>query len=196
MLQHKLRAPVSVIISPLCRGLVKAGVRANHLTVIGALGSCFSALFFFPRGQFIVGTVLVALFALLDLLDGTVARMTDEIPSKWGALLDSTVDRISDAVIVIGIAIYLDNNRNIPLVVPFLVVLLSGLVSYVRARSESLGIQCAVGVGERTERLIIILVGTFLFGIGIDGALEVSLWLVLIISTLTVFQRLAVVFRA
>ena len=196
MLQHKLRAPVSVIISPLCRGLVKAGVRANHLTVIGALGSCFSALFFFPRGQFIVGTVLVALFALLDLLDGTVARMTDEIPSKWGALLDSTVDRISDAVIVIGIAIYLDNNRNIPLVVPFLVVLLSGLVSYVRARSESLGIQCAVGVGERTERLIIILVGTFLFGIGIDGALEVSLWLVLIISTLTVYQRLAVVFRA
>lgn len=196
MLQHKLRAPVSVIISPLCRGLVKAGVRANHLTVIGALGSCFSALFFFPRGQFIVGTVLVALFALLDLLDGTVARMTDEIPSKWGALLDSTVDRISDAVIVIGIAIYLDNNRNIPLVVPFLVVLLSGLVSYVRARSESLGIQCAVGVGERTERLIIILVGTFLFGIGIDGALEVSLWLVLIISTLTIFQRLAVVFRA
>ena len=196
MLQHKLRAPVSVIISPLCRGLVKAGVRANHLTVIGALGSCFSALFFFPRGQFIVGTVLVALFALLDLLDGTVARMTDEIPSKWGALLDSTVDRISDAVIVIGIAIYLDNNRNIPLVVPFLVVLLSGLVSYVRARSESLGIQCAVGVGERTERLIIILVGTFLFGVGIDGALEVSLWLVLIISTLTIFQRLAVVFRA
>ena len=196
MLQHKLRAPVSVIISPLCRGLVNAGVRANHLTVIGAIGSCFFALFFFPRGQFIVGTILVALFALLDLLDGTVARMTDEIPSKWGALLDSTVDRISDAVIVIGIAIYLDNNRNIPLVVPFLVVLLSGLVSYVRARSESLGIQCAVGVGERTERLIIILVGTFLFGIGIDGALEVSLWLVLIISTLTVFQRLAVVFRA
>ena len=77
-----------------------------------------------------------------------------------------------------------------------MVVLLSGLVSYIRARAESLGIECAVGVGERTERLIIILVGTFLFGIGLDGALEVSLWLVLIISTLTVFQRLAVVFRA
>ena len=196
MLQHKLRAPVSVLITPLCKAMVKVGIRANHLTVIGATGVSLSALYFFPRGQFILGTIVVTLFALLDLLDGTVARLTDAIPNKWGALLDSTVDRISDAMIVIGVAIFLDNESTSTLLLPFLVVLAGGLVSYVRARAESLGIDCSVGFGERTERLIVILVGTFLYGVGLDGALETSLWLVLILSVVTVGQRLAVVFKA
>lgn len=196
MLQHKLRAPVGVLINPLCRTLVKVGVRANHLTVIGAVGVSLASLYFFPQGKFLIGTIAVALFALLDLLDGTVARMSDSTPSKWGALLDSTVDRISDAMIVVGIAIYLERETTTSVLLPFLVMLTGGLVSYVRARAESLGIECSVGVGERTERLIIILVGTFLFSLGVSGGLVVGLWLVLIVSTLTVAQRLAVVFKA
>lgn len=196
MLQHKLREPVGVLINPLCAALVKLGVRANHLTVIGALGVSFASLYFFPKGEFLLGTLVVVIFALLDLLDGTVARMSDSTPSKWGALLDSTVDRISDAMIIVGIAIYLDRETETSILLPLLVMITGGLVSYVRARAEGLGIECSVGVGERTERLMIILVGTFLYSIGVSGGLVVGLWLVLIISTVTVAQRLAVVFRS
>lgn len=196
MLQRKLRGPVSALINPLCRALVKVGVKANHLTVLGTLGVSISSLYFFARGQFWIGTLVVAAFALLDLLDGSVARIADQRPSKWGALLDSTLDRISDALIIIGIFMYFEGKSDLGVSLSIAVLVASGLVPYIRARAEGLGIECSVGIGERTERLIFLLVGTGLYGLGLDGALMTSLWLVLVMSVVTIVQRLAVVFRA
>jgi len=196
MLQHRLREPVSVLINPISRGLIKVGIKADYLTVLGAIGVSAAALYFYGRGEFILGTVIVTLFALLDLLDGTVARLSNATTSKWGALLDSTLDRISDAMIVIGIFIYLDAQGDPISYLPIAVMVLSGLVSYIRARAESLGIECSVGLGERTERLMVILLGAFLYGLGISSALDISLWITFFMSVVTIAQRLIVVFRA
>lgn len=196
MLQHRLREPVAVIINPLCKGLIRMGVKANALTVVGALGVSFSALYFYGRGSFVVGTIFVTLFALLDLLDGTVARLSGSHSSKWGALLDSTLDRISDAMILTGILIFFVSIADPNIYLCISVMVTSGLVSYIRARAEGLKIECSAGIAERTERLIVILAGAALFGFGINIALVASLWLALVLTLITVAQRLVVVFRA
>ena len=200
MLQSRLRGPVSLLITPICRALLRVGLRANHLTVIGALGSSACAIYFFSRGEFFIGTLAVTLFLLTDLLDGTMARLVSENGTRWGAFLDSTVDRIADAALLIGIFAYISKGEpkvesGLSDLVLLLTLVMSFLVSYVRARAESLGIQCAVGVGERTERLVILLIGTGLFGLGVSAALEVSIWIVLAISTITVIQRIVLVAR-
>jgi CDP-diacylglycerol--glycerol-3-phosphate 3-phosphatidyltransferase len=201
MLQSRLRGPVSVLITPICRFLLQIGLRANHLTVIGAFGSSICAIYFFSQGKFLVGTLLVTIFLLTDLLDGTMARLSSGTGTKWGAFLDSTVDRIADAALLIGILAYISeqSGKNFSrwseaLVLATLVM--SFLVSYVRARAEALGIDCAVGIGERTERLVVLLIGTGFYGLGFDAAIDTSLWLVLVMSTVTVIQRVIVVARA
>lgn len=196
MLQKRLRAPVTALITPLCRAMMKVGIRPNHLTVIGSLGTALSALYFFPRGDFFVGTLVVTLFVLSDLFDGTLARLTSSAGTRWGALLDSTLDRVSDAAIVLAIFIYLDSENERSAWLALGVLVASSLVPYIRARAEGLGIDCSVGIGERTERLIFLLVGTGLFGFGLVNALNASLWLVLLMSVITIAQRLHVVSRS
>ena len=106
MLQRSLRDPVAKIIAPLVKTLIKLGISANMISTIGGLGSVICALYFFPKGDFFVGVVWVAAFVLFDLFDGAVARASNKGVSKWGALLDSTLDRLSDAAIFIGALFY------------------------------------------------------------------------------------------
>ena len=110
MIQRRFKAPVTAFITPICRALLRIGLSANAITVIGAAGATFSSIYFFARGDFFLGTLLVSLFALSDLLDGTMARISKTDGTRWGALLDSTLDRVSDAAIAIGIWIYLFNE--------------------------------------------------------------------------------------
>ena len=196
MLQRSLRDPVAKIISPIVRLLVKMGVSANTISTIGGLGSIASALYFFPKGDFFIGVIFVTLFVLSDLFDGAVARASNKGESKWGALLDSTLDRFSDAAIFIGALLFYIESSD-PLVVVILVaVSASFMVSYIKARAESLSIACNGGVAERSERLIIVLVAYGFHGLGVDYVMAIGLWTVALLSLFTVYQRMTIVYKA
>jgi CDP-diacylglycerol--glycerol-3-phosphate 3-phosphatidyltransferase len=195
MLQSSWREPVGKIIDPIARLLIKMRISANVISIIGGIGASISALYFFPKGEFLIGVIAVSIFALFDLFDGTVARLSAKGSSKWGAALDSTLDRISDSAILIGGYIYVQKNND-SLSKYFLISLVSGfLVSYIKARAESLAIKCDGGVAERTERLIIILAAYALFDLGIAKAIEFGIYLLTILSLITVAQRLAIVYK-
>jgi CDP-diacylglycerol--glycerol-3-phosphate 3-phosphatidyltransferase len=195
MLQSSWREPVGKIIDPIARLLIKMRISANVISIIGGVGASISALFFFPKGDFLIGVIAVTIFALFDLFDGTVARLSAKGTSKWGAALDSTLDRISDSAILIGGFIYIQKNND-SLSTYFLIALVAGfLVSYIKARAESLAIKCDGGVAERTERLIIILAAYALFDLGVSSAIEFGIYLLSILSVITVAQRLAIVYK-
>lgn len=195
MLQSSWRAPVGKVIDPIARFLIKIKISANLISFTGGLGASGCALYFFAKGKFLVGVIAVTGFVLFDLFDGTVARFSPNGPSKWGAALDSTLDRVSDAAILIGGLIYVQKNDD-QLTKYFLLALIAGfLVSYIKARAESLSIACEGGVAERTERLIIILVAYGLFDLGVPLALEYGIYLLSIVSVITVIQRLMIVYK-
>jgi CDP-diacylglycerol--glycerol-3-phosphate 3-phosphatidyltransferase len=197
MIQNRFKAPVTALITPSCRFLLRIGITANWLTFIGAIGSSISALYFFSKGDFFLGTILVSLFALSDLFDGTMARLSELGTTKWGALIDSTLDRVTDAAIYAGVISYAISSDNTNLALLALLALITGaLIPYIRAKAESLGIACSVGIAERAERLIIILTATGLYGLGVNIALVGGLLLINILGLITIVQRLLVVARS
>jgi CDP-diacylglycerol--glycerol-3-phosphate 3-phosphatidyltransferase len=138
----------------------------------------------------------VTIFLLSDLFDGTMARLSGDSGTKFGALLDSTLDRISDAVLVMALVIWAIETES-SLVPAFLIALITGfLISYIRARAESLGITCDQGIAERPERLIVLLTGVGFYGLGFDFALNLSLIILLLINLITIWQRVRIVYRA
>jgi CDP-diacylglycerol--glycerol-3-phosphate 3-phosphatidyltransferase len=197
MIQNRFKAPVTALITPSCRFLLRIGITANWLTFIGAIGSSISALYFFSKGDFFLGTILVSLFALSDLFDGTMARLSELGTTKWGALIDSTLDRVTDAAIYAGVISYAISSDNTNLALLALLALITGaLIPYIRAKAESLGIACSVGIAGRAERLIVILTATGLYGLGVNIALVGGLLLINILGLITIVQRLLVVARS
>jgi CDP-diacylglycerol--glycerol-3-phosphate 3-phosphatidyltransferase len=196
MLQGSIRLPVTRVITPLCRGLLRLGLSANMVSTLGALGTVVSALYFFPRGNFFVGTLVTLFFVLFDLLDGTMARLSESGSSKWGALLDSTLDRISDACILAGVLWYFMDRNDRLIAVTLVALVAGGLVSYIKARAESLDIECNGGFAERTERLIIALVAIGLTGLKVPYIMAVGMWVLALASLYTVAERLRIVYRA
>ncbi|MFM2175893.1 MAG: hypothetical protein RLZZ527_969 [Actinomycetota bacterium] len=195
MLQTRLRAPVTRIITPVCRAALRVGITANGVSIFGAFGVIVSALYFFPNGELFLGTLVVTIFVLSDLFDGTLARLANQSGTKWGALLDSTLDRAADAAICLGIWWFLNNAEDPSQMLALAALFFSALIPYIRAKADSLGIECSVGMAERPERLIILLTGTGLTGLGVTGALSISLWLLLVLSLITVAQRMLIVYR-
>ena len=193
MLQKSLRPAVTNLITPLCKVLIKVGVTADLITLLGSLGSCVSAIYFFARGEFFIGTLIVTLFVLSDLLDGTIARLSNAGGTRWGALMDSTLDRLTDSIIVISLVMYFRTRDEVVSILLLIVLVTGFLISYIRARAEALGLDCSVGFAERTERLIILLVGTGLYGLGLSFALSVALWTLVGASLLTIAQRMLAV---
>jgi len=196
MLQRSLRDPVAKIIAPLVNTLIKLGINANTISTIGGLGSVFCALYFFPKGDFFIGVIWVAAFVLFDLFDGAVARASNQGVSNWGALLDSTLDRLSDAAISVGALLYFidKSDKLVPIIV--LVTCASFMVSYIKARAEALGIECNGGLAERSERLIIALTAYGLHGLGLDYSMAIGIWVLAIISIYTMAQRMMIVYKA
>ena len=196
MLQSRLKAPVTRLITPICKWAIRIGVTANGVSIAGAIGASASALIFFPRGDLFVGTLIVSAFILSDLFDGTIARLSDNGGTRWGAFLDSTLDRTSDAALCFGLWLYLDQQNDPNAYLALAVLFFGGLIPYLRARAESLGVACSVGIAERAERLILLLVGAGFTGLGISIALPLALWILTVISMVTIGQRIAVVYRA
>ena len=165
------------------------------MSFIGASASIISAIYFFSRGEFVLGTFVTGIFILSDLLDGTMARLSGG-GSKWGALLDSTLDRFTDSGVLGSLAYYLakENDSLLPVVLVALVA--GGLVSYIKARAESLDIPCNGGFAERTERLLIAMGAILLHGFGLNFALAIGMWFLACASIYTTLERLLIVYRA
>lgn len=190
MLNRYARAFFTRVMTPIARLLLRLGVGPDTVTMVGTLGVVVSALVLFPRGDFFWGTVAVTAFIFSDLLDGTMARMADRV-SKWGGFLDATLDRFGDAAIFGGLAYYFGQAHDRPMFILSMVCLVSGAVtSYARAKAESLGFECAVGLVERGERLVGSLVATGLAGLGVPFVQAIALWALAIGSTATVVQRI------
>jgi len=164
------------------------------VTAVGALFTILAAVLTFPQGRFFLGTMLIIVFVLFDLLDGTIARLSEKGSNAWGALLDSTLDRLTDAVILGSILWFMigEDDPLVPLVLSTIV--LGFLISYIKARAESLGIECNGGFAERSERIIIVLTTVGFASLGIDYVMAIGFWVLAIASLVTVIQRLRIVY--
>jgi CDP-diacylglycerol--glycerol-3-phosphate 3-phosphatidyltransferase len=196
VLNRFARALFTRILTPIAAFLVRRGVSPDVVTLIGTLGVVFGALAFYPRGSFFWGTVVITCFVFSDLIDGTMARMSGR-SSSWGAWLDSTLDRIGDAAVFGGIALWFAGDGDDLLMVSLALYCLAAgaVVSYARARAEGLGMTANVGVTERADRLVAILVSTGLDGLGVPYVQAAALWLLAIGSTVTIGQRALAVRR-
>ena len=193
MTSSVLKPAVTRIIEPVARFALRIGITPNLVTIIGATGVLLSASFFYPREDFFVGTLLICFFALSDLFDGTMARISNKGASAWGGFLDSTIDRITDSSIIIALLVSLIQSND-KLSYLGLITLVTGLlIPYIRAKAESFGIDCAIGIAERTERLVIILTAIGLEGLHLPYALAAGLWVLSILGIITVIQRIRVV---
>ena len=196
MISAKIKPAVTRVITPVASFALRIGITPNAVTWVGAIAVVATALYFYPKGEFVTGTIVISLAALSDLFDGTMARISKAGSSSWGGFLDSTIDRITDSAILVGVSIFLieADDQLVPVV---LVTLLTGmLVPYVRAKAESMGIQCSGGIAERTERLIIALTAIGFEGLGVPYSLAIGMWLLALLGTFTVIQRMIIVKRA
>ena len=196
MLSARLKPAVTRLITPVASFALRLGITPNSVTWTGAIAVVVSALYFYPKGEFFTGTLIICVMALSDLFDGTMARISKSGSSKWGSFLDSTIDRITDSAILVGVLIFLINKQDrLSLVV--VVSLVTGiLVPYIRAKAESLGVECSGGLAERTERLIISLVAIGFDGLGTPYILAMGMWLLALLAIFTVVQRMLIVKRA
>jgi CDP-diacylglycerol--glycerol-3-phosphate 3-phosphatidyltransferase len=194
MISSALKPAVTRLINPVARLALRIGLTPNAVTVLGALGLVSSAIFFYSNEEYFIGTLVITFFALSDLFDGAMARISDQGSSLWGGFLDSTIDRVTDSAILIAILIPLTSTED-PLTSVALTTLVTGLlIPYIRAKAESFNIQCSVGIAERTERLIILLTAIGFHGLGVPYALAIGLWLLAILGVVTVIQRVRTVY--
>jgi CDP-diacylglycerol--glycerol-3-phosphate 3-phosphatidyltransferase len=195
MVSSAFKPAVNRFIEPIARLAISARITPNAVTVGGTLGTALAAMYFYPRGELFIGTLVIIFFALSDLFDGAIARLSETGASAWGGFLDSTCDRLTDSVILGSLAIYciLEDLAIYPVIISTIVF--GFLVPYIRAKAEAYGISCTVGIAERTERLIIALTAIGFHGLGVPYILAALMWLLLILSAVTAVQRVVVVYR-
>jgi CDP-diacylglycerol--glycerol-3-phosphate 3-phosphatidyltransferase len=196
MLSARLKPTVTRFITPVASFALRLGITPNAVTWTGAVAVVAAALYFYPKGEFFTGTLVICIMALSDLFDGTMARISQKGSSKWGGFLDSTIDRITDSAILVGVSIYLINNDDLLAIVVMVTLVTGMLVPYIRAKAECFGIECSGGIAERTERLIISLAAIGLSGLGIPYIMAIGMWLLAVLGTYTVIQRMLIVKRA
>jgi len=196
MISSFLKPSVTRVITPAAQGALKVGLTPDAVTVLGAVGVISSALYFYPSGKYFLGTLVICFFALSDLFDGTMARISNKGASAWGSFLDSTIDRITDASILIGLILGLVKASDSLIPVVLLALITGALIPYIRAKAESLNIPCSGGIAERTERVVIALTAIGLEGLRIPYALAVGMWVLTALGFITVIQRVVIVRNA
>jgi CDP-diacylglycerol--glycerol-3-phosphate 3-phosphatidyltransferase/CDP-diacylglycerol--inositol 3-phosphatidyltransferase len=185
------------LISPIARLFLRLGISPDAVTVVGTLGVAFGALFFFPRGQLLVGVLVITAFVFSDLVDGHMARLSGK-SSAWGAFLDSTLDRLGDAAVFGGLVLYFmgPGDSDLWAGLALYCLVMGATTSYARARAESLGMEAKGGLAERADRLVAILVMTGLSDIfDLAWFIPVTLGVLALASTVTVIQRILAVRR-
>lgn len=191
MLSEYGRSGVAKAAHPLASFLVRIGVTANGITLAGLVLTCAVSIVLFGNGHLVAGAIVIALCALLDLLDGAVARAGDG-GSPYGALVDAVADRVADGVILASLTwwlVHTEPENGYALVVLLACLVLSQVVSYSKARADAGGLRTPGGLMERADRLVLILLGAGLAGLGVPWALEVGLTIVAVGSAVTVVQR-------
>lgn len=188
--------------APLGNLFLRWGISPNTVTFVGTLGVVAGALVFFPQGKLLAGVLVITAFVFSDMIDGYMARKSGQV-TKFGAFWDSTLDRIGDAAVFGGLAMYYAGPGDNEWLVALSIYCLSmgSVTSYARARAESLGMQAKVGIAERADRLVAILVMTGLADLirilGADDkvlvAIPVTLGVLAVANTITVVQRVLVV---
>jgi CDP-diacylglycerol--glycerol-3-phosphate 3-phosphatidyltransferase len=197
MLNRLLRATFTTLLSPIAHLFLRLGISPDVVTVVGTVGVSAGALAFFPRGELWIGVLVITAFVFSDTIDGIMARESGR-STKWGAYLDSTLDRVGDAAIFGGLVLYFagpgDNQPMAGLALACLI--LGSVVSYARARAEGLGYTADVGIAERADRLVATLVTAFFADVfNVPLLLGVVLALLAIASFVTVLQRMLTVRR-
>lgn len=195
ILSGPVKAGILRAFDPVARALLRARVSPDTVTIVGTVGVAVSAIVWATRGQWIVAAVVITLCGFADLIDGSMARQLGR-PGKFGAFLDSTMDRVADAFVFGSVAYYFAVQQRHWTLVAALICLVSGqLVSYVRARAEGLGLSAKVGIAERAERLILLGVGGLVTGFGWRYGMDVALWILAALSVVTIGQRVVHVYR-
>lgn len=185
------------VFKPIAHLLIRLGVSPDAVTFVGTLGVVCGALVCFPQGWLWQGVVVITVFVFSDLVDGYMAR-TIGAPSRWGAFLDSTMDRLGDAAVFGGLAVWLFGGGDDTLLayVALWALVMGSVTSYARARAESLGMHAKVGIAERSDRLVAVLLMTGLSGLfDLPILLTIVLWALAAASTITVAQRMLSVHR-
>lgn len=205
MLNRFARALFTRLLTPVAKLLLGLGISPDVVTLVGTVGVCLGALIFYPRGDFLWGTLVITAFVFSDTVDGIMARMSGR-SSRWGAFLDSTLDRVGDAAVFGGLVLYYAGRPGTTgttmTALSLACLVLGSVVSYARARAEGLGMTAAVGIAERADRLVAVLVTTGLVGlrwqtgVGLpEVVLTVVLALLALASLVTVVQRMLTVRR-
>lgn len=196
----RLRNLMTTVLTPVARTLLRAGVTPDAVTVAGAVVVTALALTLLPLGHLLLGGLLIGFFALLDSLDGVLARLSGRT-SRWGAFLDSTLDRVSDGAVFAGITLYFVLHPDVPYatwgaVAALACLALGGIVPYARARAEAVGATAKNGIAERTDRLVIGLAPVAFTDIGLPMvAATTALTVLAVASAVTVGQRVTTVHR-
>lgn len=200
MFHSILKKWLNYVIQPIARGFAALGITANMLTLTGLLfgigaGICIAL------GRLKLAGALILVGGSFDLMDGAVARLS-KITNPFGALLDSVADRYSEGVVFVGLAIYFTRfSPGVEKMITGLALTCLGLisaflVSYVRARAEGLKVECKVGLMQRPERIVLLSLGVLLRDMSVHvNLLVVALWILVILSHITVLQRVAFVLK-
>jgi CDP-diacylglycerol--glycerol-3-phosphate 3-phosphatidyltransferase len=181
---------VRAAFDPMGRALTRVGVTPDAVTIAGTVGVIAGSVLLLAQGHLIAATIVITLCALLDVLDGAMARARG-YSTRYGGLLDSTMDRVADGAVFGSLTWWFFASDQRVLAVVALICLVGGqIVSYVKARAEGLGFTCDVGLAERMERLVLAGVGGLLTGFGLSWGLGAALWLLLVLTLITIVQRL------
>ena len=189
---ERFRGFFTAIFTPIAKAVLRVGISPDAVTLVGTLGVAAGALVFFPQGKLLTGVLVITAFVFSDLLDGTMARLSGR-SSKFGAFLDSTLDRVGDGAIFGGLVLYFagPGDSDLYLVLALTCLVMGSVTSYARSRAESLGFNAKVGIAERADRLVGILVMTGLGAIfDLPILMYVALWALAAASTITVVQRI------
>ena len=197
MLNRFARALFTRLFTPVASLLLRLGVSPDAVTLVGTLGVCAGALALYPFGHLLAGTLVITAFIFSDTVDGIMARSSGR-SSSWGAYLDSTLDRVGDAAVFGGLVLWFLGSGDDTLtgVLALACLCLGAVVSYAKARAEGLGMTANVGIAERADRLVAVLVTTGFVGLGLPVVvLTVVLALLALASLITVVQRMLTVRR-
>ncbi len=180
------------VLDPLAGFLLRLGLMPNTITLLGLAGNAISIIFL-ARGNFLAGGLLVLVMGPIDALDGSMARLRGEA-SDFGAFVDSVTDRYSELLIYAGLVyFFLFSNQPAMVVLSFVAAAGSVLVSYVKARAESLGFEARGGMLTRLERYLILAPALVLTGLGLTQAVFVGVGLIAVLANVTALQRIRAV---
>ena len=186
------RRSLARFIDPVARLMLRMKVTPDGITWFGCAATIFVSVVFLAQGKFLIGAILFGLFGLIDVLDGTMARMLGTA-GPWGAFLDSTLDRISDSAVICALIYFYVNtqgqNNELAVIAGIVSLVMSLMTSYARAKAESLDATCTVGIAERAERNLIIWIALLISALVTD-VMPYALALLAVVSTITVIQRL------